>query len=57
MPSCQDNAQDFPLRKHNLVQAILAVNDLFYLAVPAGQSFLEDAAWLELATFASLPTR
>lgn len=43
-------AQDFPLRKHNLVQAILAVNDLFYLAVPVVASlFLEDvASWLEL---------
>jgi hypothetical protein len=42
--------QDFSLRKHNLVQAILAVNDLFYLAVPVVASlFLEDvAAWLEL---------
>ena len=35
--------QDFPLRKHNLVQAILAVNDLFYLSVPVVASlFLED---------------
>jgi hypothetical protein len=42
--------QNFPLRKHNLVQAILAVNDLFYLAVPVVASlFLEDVtAWLEL---------
>jgi len=27
---------DFPMRKHNLVQAMLAVNDLFYLASPNG---------------------
>jgi len=42
--------QDFSLRKHNLVQAILAVNDLFYLWVPVVASlFLEDVtAWLEL---------
>ena len=42
--------QNFSLRKHNLVQAILAVNDLFYLAVPLVASlFLEDVtAWLEL---------
>ncbi len=42
--------QNFPLRKHNLVQAILAVNDLFYLAVPVVASlFLEDVtSWLEL---------
>jgi hypothetical protein len=43
-------AQNFPLRKHNLVQALLAVNDLFYLAVPVVASlFLEDVtAWLHL---------
>jgi hypothetical protein len=41
---------NFSLRKHNLVQAILAVNDLFYLAVPVVASlFLEDVtSWLEL---------
>jgi hypothetical protein len=34
---------DFPMRKHNLVQAMLAVNDLFYLASPIVSSlFLED---------------
>lgn len=40
---------DFPLRKHNLVQAMLAVNDLFYLASPIVSSlFLEDViAWLD----------
>lgn len=44
------SSQSFSLRKHNLVQAILAVNDLFYLAVPVVASlFLEDVtAWLEL---------
>ena len=44
------SSQNFSLRKHNLVQAILAVNDLFYLAVPVVASlFLEDVtAWLEL---------
>lgn len=48
--SVRATAQDFALRKHNLVQAILAVNDLFYLAVPVVASlFLEDVtAWLEL---------
>jgi hypothetical protein len=42
-------AQNFPLRKHNLIQAMLAVNDLFYLAKPrAGNLFLEDAIeWLD----------
>lgn len=43
-------SDNFNLRKHNLVQAMLAVNDLFYLAVPMVASlFLEDVmAWLEL---------
>jgi hypothetical protein len=42
--------ENFNLRKHNLVQSMLAVNDLFYLAVPMVASlFLEDVtAWLEL---------
>jgi hypothetical protein len=41
---------NFNLRKHNLVQAMLAVNDLFYLAAPVVTSlFLEDVAlWLDL---------
>lgn len=41
---------NFSLRKHNLVQAVLAVNDLFYLAVPMVASlFLEDVtSWLDL---------
>ncbi|HVX38163.1 MAG TPA: DUF1829 domain-containing protein [Gemmatimonadaceae bacterium] len=44
------NSSNFALRKHNLVQAMLAVNDLFYLAVPVVASlFLEDVTgWLEL---------
>lgn len=39
----------FPLRKHNLIQAMLAVNDLFYLASPYVASFfLEDVEnWLD----------
>lgn len=43
------SGDNFPLRKHNLVQAILAVNDLFYLAVPVIASlFYEDVvAWLD----------
>jgi len=41
---------NFALRKHNLVQAILAVNDIFYLSVPIVESlFYEDVvAWLDL---------
>jgi hypothetical protein len=43
--------ENFPARKHNLVQAMLAVNDLFYLAKPFVQSlFFEDVEqWLESA--------
>jgi len=42
--------ENFALKKHNLVQAMLAVNDLFYLASPVIASlFYEDVvAWLEL---------
>src|ERR1035437_6817463 len=41
--------ETFPLRKHNLIQAMLAVNDLFFLAKPMVESlFLEDViAWLD----------
>lgn len=42
--------ENFALRKHNLVQAMLAVNDMFYLAQPMVASlFYEDVvAWLDL---------
>jgi hypothetical protein len=42
-------AQTFAQRKHNLIQAMLAVNDLFYLAKPVVESlFFEDViAWLD----------
>jgi len=45
----QATPENFPLRKHNLIQAMLAVNDLFYLAKPMVESlFLEDViAWLD----------
>ena len=51
----QDN---FPLRKHNLVQAMLAVNDLFYLASPMVASlFQEDVeAWLDLSAIRYTPS-
>lgn len=41
--------ENFALRKHNLLQAILSVNDLFYLAAPTVASFFfEDVAmWLD----------
>ncbi|MFA6282188.1 MAG: DUF1829 domain-containing protein [Candidatus Omnitrophota bacterium] len=41
--------QNFSLQKHNIIQAILAVNDLFYLASPmVANLFLEDVtSWLD----------
>lgn len=41
---------NFALRKHNLIQAMLAVNDLFFLATPMVASlFYEDVvSWLDL---------
>jgi hypothetical protein len=48
---------NFALRKHNLVQAILAVNDLFYMASPMVASlFYEDVvAWLDLSDIRYTP--
>lgn len=42
--------ENFALRKHNLVQAMLAVNDMFFLAMPMVASiFYEDVvAWLDM---------
>ena len=52
------SSDNFPLRKHNLVQAMLAVNDLFYLASPTVASlFHEDvAAWLDLSGIRYTPS-
>ena len=51
------SADNFAQRKHNLVQAILAVNDLFYLASSTVVSlFLEDVtAWLDLSEIRYTP--
>ena len=42
--------ENFALRKHSLIQAMLAVNDMFYLAAPTVTSvFYEDVVtWLDL---------
>ena len=42
-------AENFSLKKHNILQAMLAVNDLFYLASPHIESFfMEDVAnWFD----------
>jgi hypothetical protein len=44
-------ADNFSMRKHNIVQAMLAINDMFYLASPHIESlFLEDVTkWLDLS--------
>jgi hypothetical protein len=44
------NANDFPVKKHNLIQAMLSVNDMFFLANPSAKSlFCEDVAgWLDI---------
>jgi len=49
--------ETFPARKHSLIQAMLAVNDLFYLASPFVQSFfLEDVVgWLDTNEILYMP--
>lgn len=44
------SADNFALRKHNLLQAMLAVNDMFYLAAPMVASLFYDdvVAWLDV---------
>ena len=51
------SAETFPSRKHDLVQAMMAVNDLFYLAQPVVESlFLEDVtAWMDETAVRYLP--
>ncbi len=39
------SAENFPLRKHSLVQAILAVNDMFYLSMPVVASCSMRTWW------------
>lgn len=48
---------NFALRKHNLIQAILSVHDMFYLASPTVEAlFFEDvAAWLDLSDIRYTP--
>lgn len=51
------SAENFALRKHNLVQAMLAVNDLFYLASSTVASlFYEDVVeWLDICDIRYTP--
>jgi hypothetical protein len=50
-------SDNFSLKKHNILQAMLAVNDLFYLASPHIESFfMEDvASWLDLSDIRYTP--
>lgn len=45
------SAGNFSQQKHNLIQAMIAINDMFYLAVPMVRSvFLEDVTeWMDLS--------
>ncbi len=49
--------ENFAVRKHNLVQTILSVHDMFYLASPTVEAlFFEDvAAWLDLSEIKFTP--
>ncbi|MCY3946986.1 MAG: DUF1829 domain-containing protein [Anaerolineaceae bacterium] len=51
------NAKDFARKQHNLLQAMLAVNDLFYLATPIVKTFfVEDVeAWLRISNVRFVP--
>ena len=53
----RSSVEDFARRKHNLIQAMLAVNDLFYLASPIVQNlFHEDVVeWLDLSEIRYTP--
>ena len=48
---------DFSMQKHNLIQAMLAVNDLFYLTLPATTSlFYENVVtWLDFSDIRYTP--
>ncbi len=52
------SSENFALRKHSLVQAMLAVDDLFYLASPTVASFFHEdvASWLNLSDIRYTPS-
>ncbi|MDR3262389.1 MAG: DUF1829 domain-containing protein [Tannerella sp.] len=49
--------ENFPMKKHNIIQAMLAVNDMFYLASPHIENlFFEDVIkWLDLSDIRYTP--
>jgi len=50
-------SNNFSQKKHNLLQAMLAVNDLFYLASPHIESFFKEdvANWLDISDIRYTP--
>jgi len=52
------SSENFAARKHSLVQAMLAINDLFYLAVPVeARLFYEDVVnWLDATQIRYAPS-
>jgi len=48
---------DFPLKKNNILQAMLAVNDLFYLSSPHAENFFKEdvAGWFDLSEIRYTP--
>ena len=53
----QVTAESFAHRKHNLLQAMLAINDLFYLAQPRVESLFYDdvVKWLDISNIRYVP--
>ncbi|MBI5273766.1 MAG: DUF1829 domain-containing protein [Chlamydiales bacterium] len=51
------SAIDFPLKKHNIIQAMLAINDLFYLSSShISNLFIEDVTkWLDIKNIRYTP--
>ena len=50
-------AENFSLKKHNILQAMLAVNDMFYLATPYVESFFKEDVenWFDLSNIRYTP--
>ena len=56
--STNASMEDFALQKNNLVQAMLAVNDIFYLASPNTATFFHEdvATWLDVSLVRYTPS-
>jgi hypothetical protein len=55
--SVRATSENFAIKKHNMIQAMLAISDLFYLASPYVTSlFMEDVTqWMDLAEIRYTP--